>query len=148
VHGTRTNVTYAGTGAQGEVIINVLSSTGKYHIIALTRDTNSAHAQGLAQLPGVEVQPKGATVGFNEDVFFEAAKRADAVFVNTDGFSLGEVLETYWGIRLFELSARAGVKHLVYSGLDYNGRKANYEPNLYAMHYEAKARVQGMSCSH
>jgi hypothetical protein len=56
---------------------------------------------------------------------------------------MGEALETFWGIRLFELSARAGVKHLIYSGLDYNGKQSNYDPDLYVGHYEGKARVQG-----
>ncbi|OIW35568.1 NAD(P)-binding protein [Coniochaeta ligniaria NRRL 30616] len=131
-----------GTGAQGQAIIKVLASTGKYHIIATTRDTSSSQAQNLAALPDVEVVASNAEHGYNPDVFSELAARSDAVFVNTDGFGLGEALETFWGIRLFELSARAGVKHLIYSGLDYNGKESNYDPDLYVGHYEGKARVQ------
>jgi hypothetical protein len=121
----------------------VLASTGKFHIIALTRDTSSSKAKVLAGLPDVEVVASNAEHGYNQDVFSELAVRADAVFVNTDGFALGEALETFWGIRLFELSSRAGVKHLIYSGLDYNGKESNYNPDLYVGHYEGKARVQG-----
>ncbi len=131
------------TGGQGAAIIRTLSSTGKYHVLALTRNTSSVQALELAALPDVEVLSSQTDVGYNEAIFSEAATRADAVFVNTDSFSLGEVLETYWGIRLFELSARAGVKHLIWSGLDYNGRESNYDPDLYVIHYEGKARVQG-----
>jgi hypothetical protein len=81
--------------------------------------------------------------GYDVTAFSEAAKRSDAVFVNTDGSTLGEIAETFWGIRLYELSAKAGIKHLIYSGLDYNGKKSGYNPDLYVGHYEGKARVQG-----
>lgn len=101
-----------GTGAQGQVIIKVLASTGKYLVIATTRNTSSPRAKSLAALPDFEVVASNAEHGYNQDVFSELAARADAVFVNTDGFAMGEALETFWGIRLFELSARAGVKHL------------------------------------
>ncbi|KAH8645773.1 hypothetical protein BX600DRAFT_390857, partial [Xylariales sp. PMI_506] len=132
----------AGTGAQGQAIIKVLASTGKYDIIATTRDTSSSQAKDLAALPNVEVVASNAEHGYNQEAFSELAGRADAVFVNTDGFALGESLETFWGIRLFELSARAKVKHLIYSGLDYNGKESNYNPDLYVGHYEGKAKVQ------
>lgn len=123
----------------------MLASTGKYHIIATSRNTSLRQAQSIAALPDVEVVPSNAEHGYNERVFSELAARADAVFVKTDGFALGEALETFWGIRLFELSARAGVKHLIYCGLDYNGKASNYDPDLYVGHYEGKARVQGRS---
>lgn len=51
--------------------------------------------------------------------------------------------ETYWGVRLYELSARAGVKHLIYSGLDNNGKASGFDPKFYVAHYEGKVRVQG-----
>ncbi|KAJ9143318.1 NAD(P)-binding protein [Pleurostoma richardsiae] len=130
------------TGAQGAAVLRVLSSTGKYHLLALTRSATTERAKEIAALPGVELIPSGSSVGYNEASFSAAAARADAVFVNTDGFSLGEALETFWGIRLFELSAKAGVRHLIYSGLDSNQRTSNYNPDLYVGHYEGKARVQ------
>jgi hypothetical protein len=34
------------------------------------------------------------------------------------------------------------VKHLIYSGLDYNGEETDFDPKLYVGHYEGKARVQ------
>lgn len=129
-------------------VINVLAAIGKYQVLALTRDITSSRAKQLAALPDVEVLPTNADSGYNEEAFAVAAARADYVFVNTDGFSLGELAETYWGIRLFELSVRAGVKHLIYSGLDSNGPKSNYDPDLYVMHYEAKARVQSEKKHH
>ena len=121
----------------------MLAATEKYHIIAPTRNLASSQAKELALLPNVEVVAGGAA-GYSEENFSKYAARADIVFINTDGFTLGESLETFWGIRFFELSVRAGVKHFIYSGLDYNGKASNYDPALYVGHYEGKARVQGM----
>ncbi len=46
------------------------------------------------------------------------------------------------GIRLFELSRKANVQHVIYSGLDYASRDSGFDPSLYVGHYEGKARVQ------
>lgn len=143
-HASSANVILA-TGAQGVAIAKVLSKTDKYTILAFTRSTTSASAQQLAALPNVELVANNADVGYDLEAFSNAAKRADAVFVNTDGFALGEMAEIFWGIRLFEMSVRAGVKHLIYSGLDSNGKNTGYDPALYVGHYEGKSRVQGKS---
>jgi nucleoside-diphosphate-sugar epimerase len=140
----KTIVIIGGTGAQGSAIVKHLSSTNGYKILALTRSTTSRAAREIGDLPNVELIESSATFGYDVDAFYKAAQRSDYALINTDGFALGEQAETYWGIRLFELSARAGVKHLIWSGLDYNGRKAGWEPSLYAGHYEGKARVTGM----
>ncbi|KIW88132.1 uncharacterized protein Z519_11243 [Cladophialophora bantiana CBS 173.52] len=137
----KTIVFIGGTGAQGGAIIRTLSSTNEYKVLALTRSTSSSAAQEIAHLPNVELIESKASFGYDVDKFYEAAQRSDYAFINTDGFALGEQAETYWGIRLFELSARAGVKHLIWSGLDYNGRKTGYDPKFYVGHYEGKARV-------
>lgn len=42
-------------------------------------------------------------------------------FVNTDSFTIGEEEETWTGIRIFELAKQAGVKHYVWSSLEYIG---------------------------
>ncbi|KAJ9616440.1 hypothetical protein H2200_000158 [Cladophialophora chaetospira] len=137
----KTIVIVGGTGAQGSAIVKHLSSTGAYKVLALTRSTTSAAAQEIVNLPNVELIESTATFGYDADAFYKAAQRSDYALINTDGFALGEQAETYWGIRLFELSARAGVKHLIWSGLDYNGKKAGFDPDLYVGHYEGKARV-------
>jgi hypothetical protein len=137
------NIYLVGSGAQGVAIIKILSQTGRYSIIVLTRNVEGERARRLATLPDVELVVNSADHGYDLAAFAEAAKRSDAVFVNTDGFALGEIAETFWGIRLFEISARSGVKHLIYSGLDYNGKETGYEDKFYVGHYEGKARVQG-----
>jgi hypothetical protein len=126
-------------------VTKTLSATGKYNILVLTRDTSSDRATKLAELPHVELVLSKRDHGYDLAAFAKAAERSDAVFVNTDGFALGEIAETFWGIRLFEISARSGVKHLIYSGLDANGKETNYADEFYVGHYEGKARVQGKS---
>lgn len=131
------------TGAQGGAVARHLSSTGRYQITAFTRSTSSPHSVQLASLPNVKLAINDASSGYDNKAFMSAASDSDYVFVNTDGFAMGEQAETYWGIRLFELSLRAGVKHFIYSGLDSVGPKSNYDPELYTGHYQGKARVQG-----
>lgn len=139
----KTIVVVGGTGAQGSAILAHLSSTNEYQILALTRSTTSNAAKEIANLPNVELIENPASFGYDLDVYYKAAQRADYALINTDGFALGEQAETYFGIRLFELSVKAGVKHLIWSGLDSNGRKSGYDPSLYVGHYEGKARVTG-----
>ena len=131
------------TGAQGSAVVEHLSSTDKYHILAMTRDTTSTRALALGKLPNVELVANAAEHGYDLDSFYEAAKRSDYAFINTDGFMLGEAAETYWGVRLFETAARAQIKHLIFSGLEPDlGKETNYDPQYYVGHFEGKARVQ------
>ena len=44
---------------------------------------------------------------------------AYGMFVNTDFFTVGDEGETYAGIRLFEFAKYAGVRHFIWSNLDY-----------------------------
>lgn len=50
-----------------------------------------------------------------------ALKGVYGAWVNTDGFTVGEQMETYAGIRIFELAKQIGtVRHFVWSNLDYS----------------------------
>ncbi len=131
------------TGAQGSAVARYLSATGEYRILALTRSATSTSAQELAVLANVELVIGNAASGYDIESFVSAASKSDYVLVNTDGFTLGEQAEMFWGIRLFELAVGAGVKHFIYSGLDYASKASGYDPNYYCGHYEGKARVQG-----
>ena len=132
-----------GTGCQSEAVVNLLSSSGQCHLLIQARNINSPTAMKLQALPNVELVANVADNGYDITTFLAAAQRSDFVFVNTDGFALGEQAETYWGIRLFELSSKAKMKHVIYSGLDYNGKESGFDPKFYVGHYEGKARVQG-----
>lgn len=126
-----------GTGAQGAEVVRYLSSTGQYAVRAQTRNVESAPAKELGALPNVTL----VTGGYDDVSLTAALEDMEYVFVNTDGFSIGQQAETYWGIRIFELARRAGANHLVYSGLDYVGPKTNFDPKYEVGHYLGKAYV-------
>src|SRR6266516_2827133 len=88
-----------GTGAQGSAVVRFLSSTGQYEVKCLTRDPTSSQARDLEKCPHVTL----VAGGYEERVLAEALKGVDYVWVNTNGFAMGEQAETYWGIRIFEL---------------------------------------------
>ena len=125
-----------GTGAQGSVIVKYLAANG-YSVKVLTRNVDHPHAKALSALENVTVLPS-SPAGHDEVSFLAAAKDVDYCFINTDGFAIGEIVELYWGIRFFELARLAGIKHFVYSSLDYvNDLDLKYHTG----HYSGKSRV-------
>ena len=136
---TKTILIIGGTGAQGSTVVRFLSATGSYELRCITRDTSSPHAQEISKLPHVSL----VSGGYDDQSLQKAFEGVEYVWVNTNGFALGEQAETFWGIRIFQMSVRAGVKHLVYSGLDSVYRKGGYDPKFRVGHYEGKARVEG-----
>jgi uncharacterized protein YbjT (DUF2867 family) len=139
----KTGVIIGGTGAQGAAVVRHLSSLGIYHLKVITRSIRSEQAKTLGNLPNVTLI-ESSPAGYDEDSFLLAAERADFAFVNTDGFSIGEAAEVYWGIRFYELARRAGVKHFVYSSLDNLGEMTQYDPEFRVGHYYGKSRVVGV----
>ena len=133
-----------GTGAQGSAVVHFLSSTGSYELKCLTRDPTSSQARELARVPHVTI----ISGGYDETALADALKGVDYVWVNTNGFAMGEQAETYWSIRIFELSVAAGVKHFVYSGLESSYKVSGYDPKFRVGHFEGKARVSGKPDHH
>ena len=133
-----------GTGAQGSAIVRHLASTNAYELRCITRDPKSSQAQELLSILQVTLV-EGAPGGYDEPSLTAALRGIDYVWVNTNGFAMGEILETFWGIRIFELSVRAGIKHLIYSGIEGAYKKSGYNPKYYIGHFEGKARVSGQS---
>lgn len=42
-------------------------------------------------------------------------------WINTDGFTLGEQKEIYYGVKIFEIAKRTpSMRHFAYSSLDYS----------------------------
>lgn len=82
---------------------------------------------------------------------------AYGAFVNTDTFEIGEIAELHAGVRAYELARHAGVKHFVYSSLDYKlkvrtlspphvclisvPQESGYDDRYNAPHYSAKGRI-------
>jgi hypothetical protein len=81
--------------------------------------------------------------GHDELTLQRSLHGVDYVWVNTNGFALGEQAEMYWGIRMFELSLRAGAKHFVYSGMDSAYKLSGYDPKCCSGHYEGRGKVSG-----
>ncbi|KAJ6531682.1 NAD(P)-binding protein [Mycena vulgaris] len=115
------------TGAQGRAVIDALlapaadGAASPYSVRALTRDPESAQARALAAR-GVECA---------------VTKALDGVYgawVNTDGFTVGEMEEIYAGMRIFELAKRT-------PNLRYVFKKAGYDPEYKTDHMDAKGRV-------
>lgn len=132
------------TGAQGLAVIDALLAPAKdgspspYAIRALTRDPSHRRAQELAA-KGVQL----AQGRFDDtDAVRKALSGCYGVWVNTDGFTVGEAAETFSGIRIFELAKQTpSLRHYVYSGLEYALALGNYKQEFKCDHYDGKARV-------
>jgi uncharacterized protein YbjT (DUF2867 family) len=135
-----TTLIIGGTGAQGSVVAKILVGEGNHNVRILTRNVESEHAKELRGIPNVSLMQGDS---FNERDLTKALTGVDFLYLNTNGFATGEKGEVYWGIRTYELARRAGVKHFVYAGLDYNGPVTNYDEKYHAGHYEGKGRVGG-----
>ncbi|KAH8116907.1 NAD(P)-binding protein [Phellopilus nigrolimitatus] len=132
------------TGAQGLAVIDALLAAGAdgspspYAIRALTRNPDNKRAQDL-KAKGVELV-KGSFEDF--PIVYEALKGVYGAWINTDGFTVGEVRELYAGMRIFELAKQVGtVRHYIWSNLDYSTKKGNYNPDYKVEHYDGKGRV-------
>lgn len=75
------------------------------------------------------------------DSVLAALRGAYGAWVNTDGFSIGEKKEVYIGEQIFQLAKKAGLKHYVWSSLDYAFKLGNYDPKYKCEHYDSKGRV-------
>lgn len=128
-----------GAGAQNSIVARELARNG-HSVSILTRDARSEQAVSLAALPNIKVV-EGDT--YDEVSLNQALKGVDAVFVNTNGFAIGERSEIYWGIRIYELSHAAGVKHFIYSSLPYVSKKGGYKPEYRVPFVDGKAKVVG-----
>jgi hypothetical protein len=57
----------------------------------------------------------------NFETVANAMNGAYGAWVNTDGFTVGEMRETYCGMRIFEIAKQSpSMRHFVYSSLDYS----------------------------
>ncbi|KAJ7825964.1 NAD(P)-binding protein [Mycena olivaceomarginata] len=132
------------TGAQGQAVVDALlapdnqGNPSPYTVRALTRDPASKHALELAAR-GVECV-KGSFEDL--DSVARALDGAYGAWVNTDGFTVGEIKEIYFGMRIFETAKRARtLRHYVWSSLPYVSKITGFDPEYKVDHMDAKARV-------
>ncbi|KAJ7152494.1 NAD-P-binding protein [Mycena filopes] len=133
-----------GTGAQGQAVIEGLlepTATGDpspYTVRALTRDPNSKQAKALSAR-GVEC----VTGSFTDYAAVgKALEGAYGVWVNTDGFTVGEMEEIYAGMRIYEVARTIpSLRHYVWSNLQYVLKNSGFDPEYSVDHLNAKGRV-------
>ncbi|KAK7008082.1 hypothetical protein R3P38DRAFT_2552823 [Favolaschia claudopus] len=132
------------TGAQGQAVIDALlapdasGNPSPYSVRALTRDPTSKQAVELSAR-GVECV-KGSFTDL--DSIARALEGVYGAWVNTDGFTVGEIKEIYFGMRIFKVANRATtLRHYVWSSLPYVSKLAGYNPEYKVDHMDAKARV-------
>jgi hypothetical protein len=76
------------------------------------------------------------------DAVRKALSGCYGAWVNTDGFTVGEGIETFAGMRIFELAKQTpSLRHYVYSGLEYALALGNYNQDYKCDHYDGKGRV-------
>ncbi|KAF8317457.1 nmrA-family protein [Clavulina sp. PMI_390] len=128
------------TGAQGIPVVNHLLEShtpegSPWKVRILTRNSQHRRAQEL-ESRGVEiVQGSFRDMGDIERLF----DGVHGAFVNIDSFTVGAMQELHLAFRIWEIAQLLGVKHFVFSSLDYAfklGKSKIYN----ADHYNAKGR--------
>ncbi|KAI8663201.1 NmrA domain-containing protein [Fusarium keratoplasticum] len=129
-----------GTGAQGIPVVRDLAPVFALRI--LTRDPSSARAQQLltySPSPG-QIELFQGTFESMSDLR-QGLEGCWGVFINLDGFSVGEKSETFWTIRSYELAIELGLKSFVFGNLDYYYKKAGYKDEFRVGHADGKGRM-------
>ncbi|KAB8227975.1 NmrA/HSCARG family protein [Aspergillus alliaceus] len=127
-----------GTGAQGLPVVKALSSSKQFSVRILTRDAKSARAQEIVKLPNVSVVEGRQD---SQEDLHRAFKGVYGAWVNTDGFTLGEKNELFYGCRAYEIARYHGVQHYIYACADFALKHAKWDENYHWGHNDAKGRV-------
>ncbi|CZR52234.1 probable nitrogen metabolic regulation protein nmr [Phialocephala subalpina] len=135
-----------GTGAQGaEVVKGSLSLSQKYSVRVLSRNKASERARQLALLPNVTLIQGQQD---NQKDLHRAFHGVYGAYVNTDGFTLGEKAELFYGIRAYEIARHEKVTHYIWANSDYAVKKAGWDEQYHWGHNDAKGRVGDLILSH
>jgi hypothetical protein len=78
---------------------------------------------------------------YDEATLYREFKDADLVWVNTNGFAIGEKNEVYWGIRTFEIAHASGVSHFQWASLPYMSKLGGFDPQYRTGHMDGKGKV-------
>jgi hypothetical protein len=62
-------------------------------------------------------------------------------WVNTDGFTLGEKDELFYGFRAYEIARSERVQHYVWANIEYALGVANFDEKYHCGHMDSKGRV-------
>ncbi|KZL80470.1 hypothetical protein CI238_11905 [Colletotrichum incanum] len=127
-----------GTGAQGAPVVKALAESGRYTVRVLTRNVESSRAKDLAALGNVTLIQGQQT---NQEDLHRAFRGVYGAWVNTDGFTLGEKDELFYGIRAYEIARVEGVQHYVWANIEYVLKLANWDEKYHCGHMDCKGRI-------
>ncbi|KAF7374914.1 NmrA domain-containing protein [Mycena sanguinolenta] len=126
------------TGAQGLAVIDALlapatnGSPSPYAVRALTRNPAGQRA--------LELRARGSFE--DQEAVSKALNGVYGVYVNTDGFTVGEIREIYAGMLIFEAAKKTkSLRHYVWSSVPYASKLAGFKPQYRAGHMNGKALV-------
>jgi len=130
-------VVFGATGVQGGSVVRALSKAeGEWTVKAVTRDPEAEKAKQLAELSGVEVVKADLD---NAESVAAAVEGAAVVFAVTNYWEgCDKDKEVQQGKNIVDACKSAGVKHLVYSGLE-NAEDVLSKP---CDHFDSKAAVE------
>ncbi|KAH6638716.1 NmrA family protein [Boeremia exigua] len=131
-------VVIGGTGAQGTPVVEAISASKEFSARVLTRNAKSPRALKLAELPNVTLIEGRQD---SQDDLHRAFRGAYGAWVNTDGFTLGEKAELFYGCRAYEIARHERVQHYVYSSADFALKDAGWNAEYHWGHNDAKGRV-------
>jgi NmrA-like family len=110
-----------------------------YTVRILTRNPDHPQVKAEFNHPNIELVQGSFTDLAKVERALEGVWGA---YVNTDGFTVGEQAETYYGLRIFELAAPVPtLKHYVWSNLDYGLKKGGYRAEYHCGHYDGQGRI-------
>ncbi|KAL6856375.1 NAD(P)-binding protein [Trichoderma novae-zelandiae] len=127
-----------GAGAQNSAVARELAKNESFQVKILSRHAKSEENISLASIPRITMIDGNC---YDEDTLVSAFEGVHAVFVNTNGFAIGEKAEIFWGIRMYEIAYWAGVKHFIYSSLPYVSKKSGFNPKYRVPFVDGKAKV-------
>ena len=130
------------TGAMGSSVVRALiaDEARSHAIVAMTRDTASAHAKQLMQLDEQRIELVEGDLSDQESLRL-AMQGVDAVFCNTAFFSSGSIEgERTHAHNAIAAAQQANVNHFIYASLDPASRLSS--GRCCVPHYDAKASVE------
>ncbi|KAL6900553.1 hypothetical protein GGI43DRAFT_405717 [Trichoderma evansii] len=127
-----------GAGAQNSAVARELAKNESFSVKLLSRNIKSEECVSLSAIPRISLVEGDC---YDEDTLISAFEGVNAVFVNTNGFAIGEKAELFWGIRMYEIAYWAGVTHFVYSSLPYVSKKSGFNPKYRVPFADGKAKV-------
>ncbi|KAJ8062330.1 hypothetical protein OCU04_008878 [Sclerotinia nivalis] len=127
-----------GTGAQGIPVVKALAESGRYTVRVLTRNIDSSRAKDLVALGNVTLIQGRQD---NQEDLHKAFRGVYGAWVNTDGFTLGEKDELFYGFRAYEIARTEGVQHYIWANIEYGLKIANWNEDYHCGHMTSKGRV-------